>query len=78
MECFFFILKMNFDEDEQIFVEIVMENMNLVNMYYFVSELFMLFLRRDKWVFVRSVIVDEVERDVWFQYFFDIDGCVLN
>lgn len=37
---FFFILKMNFDEDEQIFVDIVMENMNLVNMYYFVSELF--------------------------------------
>lgn len=75
MECFFFILKMNFDEDEQIFVEIVLENMNLVNMYYFVSELFMLFLRRDKWVVVRSVIVDEVERDIWFQYFFDIEMC---
>lgn len=30
---FFFILKMNSDEDEQTFAETVMENMNLANMY---------------------------------------------
>lgn len=69
---------MNFDEDEQIFVEIGMENMILVNMYYFVSELFMLFLRRDKWIFVKGVIVDEVEREIWFQYIIDIDVCVIE
>lgn len=35
---FFFILKMNSDEDEQTFADTVMENMNLANMYYPVSE----------------------------------------
>lgn len=71
----FFILKMNSDEDEQTFAETVMENMNLANMYYPVSESPMLFLRRDKRVFVRSVTVDEAERGIWLQYSFDIEMC---
>lgn len=75
MERFFFILKMNSDEDEQTFAETVMENMNLANMYYPVSESPMLFLRRDKRVVVRSVTVDEAERDIWLQYSFDIEMC---
>lgn len=74
----FFYLKMNSDEDEQTFAETVMENMNLANIYYPVSESPMLFLRRDKRVFVRSVTVDEAERDVWLQNSFDIDGCVIE
>lgn len=75
MERFFFILKMNSDEDEQTFAETVMENMNLANMYYPVSESPMLFLRRDKRVVVRSVTVDKAERDIWLQYSFDIEMC---
>lgn len=74
----FFYLKMNSDEDEQSFAETMMKNMNLANIYYPVSESPMLFLRRDKRVFVRSVTVDEAERDVWLQYSFDIDGCVIE
>lgn len=34
----FFYLKMNSDEDEQTFAETVMENMNLANIYYPVSD----------------------------------------
>jgi len=69
---------MNTDEDEQTFAETVMENMNLANIYHPVNESPKLFLRRDKRVFARSVTVDEAERDVWLQYTFDIDGCVLE
>ena len=64
----FFILKMNSNEDEQNFAETVMENMNLANMYYPVSESSMLFSKRDKQVFVRSVTVDKAERDIWLKY----------
>lgn len=71
----FFVLKMNSDEDEQTFAETVMENMILANMYYPVSESPMLFLRRNKQVFVRNVTVDEAERDIWLQYSFDIEMC---
>lgn len=64
---------MNSDEDEHTFAETVMENLNLANMYYHVSESPMLFLRRDKRGFVKSVTVDEAERDIWLQYTVDID-----
>lgn len=66
------------DEDEQTFAETVMENLNLPKMYYPVSESFMLFLRRDKRIFVKGVTVDEAEREIWLQYTIDIDVCVIE
>lgn len=46
--CLFGVFfKLNTDEDKQTFAETVMENRNLANMYYRVSESPMLFLNID-------------------------------
>jgi hypothetical protein len=69
---------MESEDDEQSFAETVLENLNLAKIYHPLSEIPQLFLRRDDRIFVRSVAVDEAEREAWLHYSFDIDGCVLE
>ena len=66
------------EDTEQTFSETVLENFNLAKAYNSVSETPQLFLRRDDRIFGRCLTVDEVEREVWLRYSFDIDGCVVE
>lgn len=69
---------MDIEDTEQTFSETVLENFNLAKAYHSVSETPQLFLRRDERIFGRCLTVDEVKREVWLRYSFDIDGCVVE
>lgn len=69
---------MDIEDTEQTFSETVLENFNLAKAYNSVSERPQLFLRRDDRIFGRCLTVDEVEKEVWLRYSFDIDGCVVD
>ena len=63
--------------EEDDFATVAEENNNFLNSLFEHNSL-MSFLNRDKVIYARSACVEEADRDVFFKYETDVDGCVVE